>query len=319
MADGRQIARQWLEAEAAFGVTEVPIPLPAPPAAPVAPPARPVPVVTTAYGARPALRPVPARPAATPVPPSRPPAGPFSIQSAADAVAPKPQFTEDAMARKKAAGPLLPIPTEDFTALPPLTREEKIAQLAALESEAQHELSAHLNEISTRVVFGEGDPDAALLFVGEGPGIDEDRLGRPFVGRSGQLLDKMINAIGLQRSQVYIANVVKLRAADPDPTNDGRLKDRPPNPDEVARGLPFLQRQIRIVRPKVIVTLGAPAIKHLTGETEGVMKIRGSWRAFCGIPVMPTYHPSFVLRSYTEENRRNVWNDLKAALQRATE
>ena len=211
-----------------------------------------------------------------------------------------------------------PIPDGDIPSLPPLTREAKIAQLAQLQEKAQRELGVYLNDIATRVVFGEGDPEAAIMFVGEGPGAEEDRTGRPFVGRSGQLLDKMIVAMGLQRPQVYIANVVKLRAADPEPES-GRLKDRPPDPEEVARGLPYLHRQIEIIRPRVIVTLGAPAIKHLTGETEGVMKIRGQWRVFRGIPVMPTYHPSFVLRSYTEENRRKVWNDLQAALKKVQE
>jgi uracil-DNA glycosylase len=217
---------------------------------------------------------------------------------------------------KKIVQPFI-IPGEDISTLPAISHDEKISRLRALEEQTLADLSHYFNDIATRLVFGEGDPNAILMFVGEGPGAEEDRTGRPFVGRSGQLLDKMINAIGLQRSQVFIANVVKLRAADPDET--GRLKDRPPNPEEVARGLPYLHKQIEIIRPRVIVTLGGPAIKHLTGETTGVMTIRGNWYSFRGIPVLPTYHPAFVLRNYTEENRRKVWSDLQAALKKAQE
>jgi len=214
---------------------------------------------------------------------------------------------------RKASVTIPPTPSGKIADLPPITRAEKEAALSALLGELQHASQPYINQTATRVVFGEGDCDAELMFVGEGPGAEEDRTGRPFVGRSGQLLDKMIAAVGYQRAQVYIGNIVKLRAADW--TEDGRrLQDRPPNPEEVARGIPFLHRQIEIIRPRVIVTLGAPAVKHLTGTTEGVMKIRGTWLSYRGIPVMPTYHPSFVLRAYTEENRRKVWNDLKAAV-----
>jgi DNA polymerase len=206
-----------------------------------------------------------------------------------------------------------PIPAGAIADLPPLTRDEKVAQLAALLERTQRELAAHINEISTRVVFGEGDPDAPIMFIGEGPGIEEDRTGRPFVGKSGQLLDKQIGAMKYQRSQVFIANIVKLRAADYSEA-EGRVKDRPPTPDEVARQIHILHEQIAIIRPKVIVTLGAPAIKWLLSVTEGVMKIRGTWLDYRGLPVMPTYHPAFLLRSYTEENRRKVWEDLQKVM-----
>ena len=203
--------------------------------------------------------------------------------------------------------------------LPAITRPEKIARREQLFAQALADSAPFLNNISTQLVFGDGDPDAALMFIGEGPGAEEDKPGRPFVGRSGQLLDKMIAAMGYQRAQLYIANVVKLRCAAPDELSGGRLKDRPPTPEEAARGLPILHQQIQIIRPKVIVTLGAPAVRHLTNTTEGVTKIRGTWLSFRGIPVMPTYHPAFVLRSYTEENRRKVWDDLKLAAAKARE
>ncbi len=217
--------------------------------------------------------------------------------------------------------PAPPAPVGLISALPAISREAKIAGLAALNREIEEKSAALLCDICTRVVFGEGDPDAPIVFVGEGPGAEEDKTGRPFVGRSGQLLDKMIAAIGYKREQLYIGNVVKLRCAEwtdgAAGAAGGRLQDRPPNPEEVARGLPFLHRQIEIIRPRVIVTLGAPAVKHLTGTTEGVMKLRGRWLAYRGIPLMPTYHPSFVLRAYTEKNRRDVWNDLKLAAEKA--
>jgi DNA polymerase len=299
-----RVVRQWLETDAAFGVSEVPLKggagaLAALPAAPVAPIAPPKPRPLAAPAARPAV-----------VPPPRPTGLIPGMEEPAGRGA--------GMARKKAVMGLPPAPAGNVPDLSPTTRKQKEASLEGLRAQIERDSKPHINNICTRVVFGEGDPDADLMFVGEGPGVEEDRTGRPFVGRSGQLLDKMIAAIGLKREQVYIGNVVKLRCADWDPTGS-KLTDRPPNPEEVARGLPLLHQQIEIIRPKVIVTLGAPAVKYLTGTTEGVMKIRGTWLSYRGIPVMPTYHPSFVLRAYTEENRRKVWNDLKAAIEKIKE
>jgi uracil-DNA glycosylase len=305
MADLGKLARQWLETDAALGVSEVPVPpQPTRLAKPVTA-AEPKAFATRIPAAE---SPPPARPAAQ-TPPAQPPQQTALIADLAP-IAPR-----KAASQKTAS--VLPAPAGNVYDLPPITRQQKGAALQMLLEEIQRESAGCINDISTRVVFGEGDPDAALMFVGEGPGAEEDRTGRPFVGRSGQLLDKMIAAIGYKREQVYICNVVKLRCADwAEGAYGARLQDRPPNPDEVARGLPYLHRQIEIIRPKVIVTLGAPAVKHLTGTTEGVMKIRGTWLSYRGIPVMPTYHPSFVLRAYTEENRRKVWSDLKEAVQR---
>jgi len=214
-----------------------------------------------------------------------------------------------------------PPPPGDIADLPPLTRRQKEEALEALRLELDAACKPYLSDVATRVVFGEGDPDAKLLFVGEGPGAEEDRLGRPFVGRSGQLLDKMIGALKMKRDAtggVFIANIVKLRCAEWDDAHT-RLTDRPPTPEEAARAIPFLHSQIEIIRPKVIVTLGAPAIKYLTGTTQGVTSIRGTWFSYRGIPVMPTYHPAFLLRAYTEENRRKVWSDLQAAQKKIAE
>lgn len=219
------------------------------------------------------------------------------------------------MARsRKPTVALPPTPEGMISDLPAISRQEKEAQLAALKTRAEQELHPFLTDISTKMVFGEGDVDAPILFIGEGPGVEEDRTGRPFVGRAGQLLDKQIQAMGYQREQVFIANIVKLRAADRDPA-EGRVKDRPPTPEEVARQIHLLHEQIAIIRPQAIVTLGAPAIKWLTGTTEGVMKLRGNWMDYRGIPIMPTYHPAFLLRAYTPDNRRKVWEDLQKVME----
>ena len=167
---------------------------------------------------------------------------------------------------------------------------------------------------STRrnAVPGEGDPCAALMVVGEGPGETEDKLGRPFVGRAGELLDKMLLAIGLPREDVYICNTVKCR-----PTLDAghRLANRAPLPDEMANCRPYLDQQIEIIRPRAILALGAPAAKSFMGERFSITKQRGTWHdGPLGIPVIATFHPAYVLRQTggsMNEVKRLVWDDLK--------
>jgi DNA polymerase len=161
----------------------------------------------------------------------------------------------------------------------------------------------------TRIVFCDGDPDAELMFVGEAPGADEDRTGVPFVGRAGQKLNEMIRAMGLSRSEVFIANVLKVRPPD----------NRTPTPEELDLDGPWLTRQIEIVRPRVIVTLGKPAAQFLLGSRETMSALRGHWTSFNGTPVMPTFHPAYLLRQYTPENRRKVWSDLQAAMGKMAE
>ena len=157
------------------------------------------------------------------------------------------------------------------------------------------------------IVFGDGDPDADLMFIGEGPGQEEDRQGLPFVGRAGELLTQMIEkGLEIPRASVYICNIVKCRPP----------KNRTPLPPEVSACRPFLDGQIQAVRPKVIVTLGKPAASLLLGRDVAITRVRGTWHEYEGIPLMPTLHPAFLLRQYTPENRRNVWEDLKAALER---
>ena len=154
------------------------------------------------------------------------------------------------------------------------------------------------------IVFGEGNPHAGLMFIGEGPGYDEDMQGRPFVGKAGQLLDKMIAAMQFTRDEVYIANIVKCRP-------DG---NRNPMPDEIARCIPFLHKQIEIIRPDVIVCLGATAAKALLNTENGISRLRGKWCSYQNIPVMPTFHPAFLLRQ--ESAKRDAWEDLKLVMKR---
>lgn len=153
------------------------------------------------------------------------------------------------------------------------------------------------------IVFGEGDPSAELMFVGEGPGADEDEQGRPFVGRAGQLLNKMIEAMGLKREQVYIANVVKCRP----PGN------RTPEREEVETCSPFLLRQITVIQPKAIVALGAVAARCLLGLNEPMAKLRGRWFDFRGTRLAVTYHPAFLLRD--PRQKKETWKDLQMVME----
>jgi uracil-DNA glycosylase len=156
-----------------------------------------------------------------------------------------------------------------------------------------------LSKSRTNVVFGQGSPKADLMFVGEAPGRDEDEQGLAFVGRAGQLLTKIIEAMGLRRDDVYIANVLKCR-----PPNN-----RNPEPDEVASCRPFLVEQIRLIAPKVIVTLGTFAAQAILETDESIGRLRGHWRTAHGVRVMPTFHPAFLLRS--PERKKDVWEDMK--------
>lgn len=151
----------------------------------------------------------------------------------------------------------------------------------------------------THAVPGEGNPHARLMFIGEGPGRDEDLTGRPFVGRAGQLLDKMIAAIGLSREEVYIANVVKCRPP----------QNRAPEMDEVAACMPYLRAQVGLIRPQVIVLLGASALGAILGPEHRITRERGAWIERKGVFFMPTFHPAALLRD--ESKKRPVWEDLK--------
>ncbi len=207
----------------------------------------------------------------------------------------------------------LPLPTWE---LKPIPRERAAIVRALDDLRERYERDAPHKHFVTdhhSIVFHDGDPCARLMFIGEAPGADEDRTGVPFVGRAGQLLNKMIGAMGLKREEVYIANVLKTRPPD----------NATPTSDEVRLCAPYLYEQVRIVRPEVIVTLGLPATRAMLGSMDSMSRLRGRWAQFTPpghegepIPVMPTYHPAFLLRSYTEDNRAKVWSDLRLVMDR---
>jgi uracil-DNA glycosylase len=162
------------------------------------------------------------------------------------------------------------------------------------------------------VVFGVGNPSAELMFIGEAPGADEDRQGEPFVGRAGELLTKIIQTMGFQRSEVYIANVLKCRPDMP----AGASGNRQPTPDEMETCLPYLRQQIEHIQPKVMVALGGTAMRGLFGKVEQMKLMRGRWHLFGSIPVMATFHPSYLLRNQALSEKRKVWEDMLQVLDR---
>jgi uracil-DNA glycosylase len=185
----------------------------------------------------------------------------------------------------------------------PLDRDAAHARLRVLAGEVAGCTKCRLHETRTQTVFARGTGASGLCFIGEGPGADEDAQGLPFVGAAGQLLDKMIAAMGFERDEVYVANILKCRPP----------KNRKPEIDEMATCVPYLAEQIELVNPSVIVALGATAVQGLLGTTEGITRLRGRWRLYKGrIAVMPTFHPAYLLR--TPGAKRDVWDDLQAVL-----
>ncbi|HEX4121225.1 MAG TPA: uracil-DNA glycosylase, partial [Verrucomicrobiae bacterium] len=170
----------------------------------------------------------------------------------------------------------------------------------------------HLVKSRKNVVFGVGDIHARLMFVGEAPGADEDEQGEPFVGAAGQLLTKIIQTMGLSRETVYIANILKCR---PD-TPGQHSGNRKPTPDEMKTCLPYLLAQIDLIQPKVMVALGATAIEGLLGKAEGIGKLRGRFLMFRDIPLMPTFHPAYLLRNQALSEKRKVWEDMLQVMEK---
>jgi DNA polymerase len=189
-------------------------------------------------------------------------------------------------------------------------RERRLANAAAIVERCRR---CAIGATRRNSVYGEGDPCAELMVVGEGPGETEDRLGRPFVGRAGELLERMLLAIGLPRESVFICNTVKCR-----PTSDdqGKLRNRAPEPGEMANCRPYLDEQIEIVSPRIILALGAPAARSFLGPKFAITKQRGLWfEGPAGTPLLATFHPAYVLRQTGGELtavKRLVWDDLKA-------
>lgn len=194
-----------------------------------------------------------------------------------------------------------------------LSPEAKAAAFADLRQRAMACVKcAHLASSRKNVVFGVGNINAELMFVGEAPGADEDIQGEPFVGKAGQLLTKIIETMGLRRDSVYIANILKCRPDTPGQASGNRK----PTPEEMHTCIPFLHEQIDLIRPKVLVALGGTAVEGLLGKTVGIMKLRGNWQTYRGTPLMPTYHPAFVLRNQALTEKRKVWEDMMMVMER---
>jgi uracil-DNA glycosylase family 4 len=228
---------------------------------------------------------------------------------------------------RSTAGPGIPFPTPTIAAspnpssadaapgpaAPSLDPAAKAAAFAELRARALACLKcSNLASSRKTVVFGVGNHDADLMFVGEAPGADEDEQGEPFVGKAGQLLTKIIETMGLQRGDVYIANILKCRPDTPGQT----AGNRKPTPDEMATCIPFLHEQIDLIQPKVLVALGATAVEGLLGKTVGITKLRGTWKTYRNIPLMPTYHPAYLLRNQAMSEKRRVWEDMLQVMEK---
>ena len=191
--------------------------------------------------------------------------------------------------------------------------KNKIDALAAVQQRvAACTKCPNLASSRTQTVFGVGNPDAEIMFIGEAPGADEDAQGEPFVGRAGQLLTKIIKAMGFAREEVYIANILKCR---PD-TPGSSYGNRAPTPREMQTCRPYLMEQIDIIKPKAIVALGAVAVEGLLGTRAPMRELRGRWNSFSGTPLMVTYHPAYLLRNQSPSEKRKVWEDMMLVLER---
>lgn len=247
-------------------------------------------------------------PEGVPVPPpvegKAPSLNPAALTRWAKAVSPMPKVSSSSA------------PLSSRTPLPaPLPAEARVAALEDLRTRILAcSVCSHLASSRHSVVFGVGDPFARILFVGEAPGADEDLRGEPFVGKAGELLTKIITAMGLTRESVFIANILKCRPDTPGQTSGNRK----PKPEEMATCFPWLEQQIDLIQPQVLVALGATAVEGLLGKgLAGITLLRGSWKAHRGIPVMPTYHPAYLLRNQALSEKRKVWEDMMQVLERA--
>jgi len=204
-------------------------------------------------------------------------------------------------------------PTKPTHSTTVLTPQAKAAAFASLRDRAMACVKCP-NLVSSRrnVVFGVGSTDAELMFVGEAPGEDEDAQGEPFVGRAGQLLTKIIQTMGLSRGAVYIANILKCRPDTPGQSSGNRK----PTPEEMKTCIPYLHEQIDLIQPKVLVALGGTAVEGLLGKTAGIMRLRGNWQTYRGIPLMPTYHPAYLLRNQAMTEKRRVWEDMLQVMEK---
>ncbi|MCL2450373.1 MAG: uracil-DNA glycosylase [Polyangiaceae bacterium] len=215
-----------------------------------------------------------------------------------------PRLTAENRAGSTVAAPAAVTPA----ATPPVdTASKRVVTLPKLAGEVAVCTRCALSASRTQTVFARGNPEAKLCFVGEAPGADEDAQGLPFVGRAGQLLDRMIGAMGLSPERdVYVCNIIKCRPPD----------NRRPEPDEMAACMPYLHEQLAIINPRVIVALGGTAVAGLLNTKLGITKLRGQWKLYRGTLVMPTYHPSYLLRPSPQqiEAKRQAWHDLQLVM-----
>lgn len=194
-----------------------------------------------------------------------------------------------------------------------LSAEAKAQAMANLRARAMACVKCpHLVTARKSVVFGVGDINSALMFVGEAPGADEDVQGEPFVGKAGQLLTRIIIAMGLTRETVYIGNILKCRPDTPGQS----AGNRKPTPEEMETCIPYLHEQIDLIQPKVIVGLGATAVEGLMGKPISITKLRGQWQTYRGTPFMPTFHPSYLLRPENARHKRSVWEDMMQVMEK---
>jgi uracil-DNA glycosylase len=226
-----------------------------------------------------------------------------TLQDIARGVGKSPRASRSSIQRLKAAAKLPPVldPTK------PLSEWEQLQHSILTCTKCPHLVASR-----TQVVFGVGNPQADLLFVGEAPGADEDEQGEPFVGRAGQLLTKIIQAMGLSREEIFIANVLKCRPDMP----PGQSGNRKPKSEEMATCLPWLTRQIELIKPRVIVALGATAAEGLLGKTDPMAQLRGHWFDYADTPVLITYHPAYLLRNQSLTEKRKVWEDMLLVMEK---
>ena len=286
--DPARILRQHLQTDRLLGVEAVPL------------------AEGVTLAKRGAARQAPARPTAAP-----PRQAPASRSDAAIATARPAPPRFPAPPRVTSPPPATPIFAQRYPIQQGLTTDEKNKQLDALCEQLENDPAVQeTRPAGTKLVWADGSPDAKIMFISEGPGEIEDQQGLPFVGPSGDLLNKMITAMGLSRDTVYLANLVKYRPPG----------DRPPNANEAATSGPYLAQQVAIVAPTAIVALGGIATKFALQTTTNISKLRGSWSKFAytdpPIDLMPTFHPAYLLRSYTTDNRKKVWEDLQAVLKK---
>ena len=221
---------------------------------------------------------------------------------------PKQPFIQPGTKPLTGSSSITPVPT------PPITKKSApgnpLAELRSGVIICQN--CPHLARSRKSVVFGVGDPKAPLMFIGEAPGADEDEQGEPFVGKAGQLLTKIIQAMEFSRDTVFIANILKCRPDTPGQS----AGNRKPTPEEMNTCLPYLLAQIEIIKPRVIVALGATAVEGLLGKTLGISKLRGHFQEFHGTPLMPTYHPAYLLRNQSLSIKREVWEDMLQVMEK---